>query len=373
MFDDNLLEILGVVEREDVISNLVCHALQELPEFRTQLLRRLDKLPNPDLRSPRGVTRVSVPDVGVPDIVLLGESDRGTEAIVIENKLGAAEGKDQTESYAGERLVEGLRERFDLSEDPHRHLVFLTVLPRQKPKSDDFIHVTYSELLEDFPPPEGSAVGTLLAELRNHVRRARDAEKVEPHQPMKAVINTDAPFDAGFLAFQGVIQGVELPANLKVRGEYRGSARGRRFYGALIRPDRWAPEKMVTDDPPVEDFQPRRHVNIHFEPQANALTGGVTLYLHYEVNPYKTRKWAERNLPQEAYSEYRKLRSDFYRRLRKELPPGWTFRKGSNMLAKTTFDAGATVQEVSDGMRLSIASATPVIDRLLDEGVFSTA
>jgi hypothetical protein len=370
--DDGLLDILGVVEREDVISNLLCHAFVQLPDLRRRLLRQIDKLPDPDLRSVRGMTRVGIPGVGVPDIVLVGESTHGHEAIIIENKLGAAEGAGQTEAYTNSKAIEVIRNRFSLPADPRRHFIFLTVMPDQDPAEDSFTHLTYQSLFEGYISPDGSSVGRLLEELRDHVDRALQARNVSPNLPMKDAINPQAPFDAGYLAFQSIIEELPLPSDLTVVGRYRGSARGRRHYGALIQLGHWAPRKMDPANVPVHGFEPRRHVNIHFEPQAHVLSGGVTLYLHYEINPYKTKSWAEKHLPAPAYDEYRAVRSQFYRELRKALPRGWSFRKGSNMLAKIPFSKSATVREVADGMTDAMAEATPVIDNLLAEIVFES-
>jgi hypothetical protein len=74
--DEGLLEVLGVVEREDAISNLLRHAFVHLPDFRGRILHQIDTLPDPDLGSVEGTTRIGVSGVGVPDIILVGESAR---------------------------------------------------------------------------------------------------------------------------------------------------------------------------------------------------------------------------------------------------------------------------------------------------------
>ena len=364
-----ILETLGVVEKEDVISNLLCHAFKTVPCFRKRLLQNVRDVPGQDLANVRAKTRVSIPKVGVPDIILTGTSGRGSEVILIENKLGAGEGKNQTVAYATLDVGEHAKGMFDLADPVFTHFVFLTLISDQGPRSKEFTHVTYQDLFESFDPDPSSITGMLLDELREHLKKVYSAENVGLNDQMARALDPTAYWDAGYLAFRAIIKHVELPPSVRVASWYRGSARGRRHYGALIRPDHWAPAVMDVSVRPVHDFDPRRHLDVHFEPQVNALSGQLTLYLHYEISPYRGKKWAEKNLPARPYEEYQAIRSQFYSRLREALPGPWQLRKGSNMLAKVAFAGTATVRDVVDEMTEALTKAKPVVDDLLDEVV----
>ena len=134
---DNIYCVLGIQSHEDCISNALAYAFNVSSAFRQGFLRQIcGKVPD-RYDSFQAFTRVSAGEPGIPDIVLALGKASGAEIVVIENKLKAEEGSDQTERYCSKEAVEGLCNRL-LPGKPigEASFVFLTLFPDQEPAAD---------------------------------------------------------------------------------------------------------------------------------------------------------------------------------------------------------------------------------------------
>ena len=100
----------------------------------------------PKLRRVRAYTRQQVLGTGVPDLVLVLEGERSVVSI-IENKLCAEEGRDQTLRYATPECFAMLRDKLTLSESATPAYLYLTLFPAPAGLSPQFFHKTYRDLL----------------------------------------------------------------------------------------------------------------------------------------------------------------------------------------------------------------------------------
>lgn len=96
--EDNIFRVLGIQSREDCVSNALAYAFNTSLAYRRSFLRYIcEKDPDQyNLRSCHAFTRISTGAPGIPDLVLALENSVCSEIVVIENKLKAEEGDDQT-------------------------------------------------------------------------------------------------------------------------------------------------------------------------------------------------------------------------------------------------------------------------------------
>ncbi|HHD2798783.1 TPA: PD-(D/E)XK nuclease family protein, partial [Clostridium perfringens] len=87
---------------------------------------------------------------GVPDIVIKLKSNLQDILVIIENKLKADEGYNQTKKYSSEKCIS------DLVKNPKINLknkniktifLFLTLIPKQVPSGEAFKNITYKDLI----------------------------------------------------------------------------------------------------------------------------------------------------------------------------------------------------------------------------------
>lgn len=89
----NIMDILGVTYKEDIISNLLIHSLNNSVSFKTTSLENLVQLKNVSSYTVKAYTRIGTP-MGIPYIVIALKWDEVNcdKLIIIENKLKSTEG-----------------------------------------------------------------------------------------------------------------------------------------------------------------------------------------------------------------------------------------------------------------------------------------
>ena len=112
----NIMDILGVTYKEDIISNLLIHSLNNSVSFKTTSLENLVQLKNVSSYTVKAYTRIGT-SMGIPDIVIALKWDEVNcdKLIIIENKLKATEGYEQTKRYTNEKCISELYEKVELN------------------------------------------------------------------------------------------------------------------------------------------------------------------------------------------------------------------------------------------------------------------
>lgn len=337
---DNILKVLGVQSREDSISNTLAYGITKSTEIQDFFLSNICNV-NTKYNTCKAYTRVSTGDTGIPDLVIVCDASDTAELIVIENKLKAEEGMDQTEKYASDDSIKTLHQKLCPhlpKENVNVKFIFITLFPDQRPSSSKFVTKKHGELL---PLKEKLSVDKLPEQLlkdwfelvdsfyKNSIVDEKDIlyEKLQDHDGL----------DGGYLYFRTFLSSLELPNGILNEGFFRDSRQGRRYYGAIFSKDSWHPAEMKENNG-YWSIDPDKVFNIHFEPQFDVLNGIFNIYLHYEINPYQTASWAKENLPREQYAKYKDKREKFAKELKSEGLPKWVFGGGSNQIAKVQLD-----------------------------------
>jgi hypothetical protein len=364
--EDNIFRILGVQGREDAVSNALAYAINNSAAFRNDFLSDIcDK--NPGLyRDCRAYTRVSSAH-GIPDIVLVCSSNSGADLVIIEQKLKADEGEDQTERYATPDSVKSLRQRLCPHLNGEASFVFLTLFPDQEPQSSLYRPKNHSALVHLLPKYVGktSLAEILIYDWLSLVDKFYKKDTVLSSDNILSMLQDDEGLESGYLYFRRIFSSLSLPPDMEIDEFFRASRQGRRYYGAKISKPSWHPEEMAQRDG-VWQLDGGTNFHIHFEAQYDVLRQSMRVYLHYEIYPYQPEHWVVENVIHEEYSAYRQRRQKFADRLRAENPRGWVISIGFNQIARAEVDfSGQTSGLVREDFEALVRGLTPVVDAVL--------
>lgn len=374
---ENILEILGVSGKEDVISNLLCHLLNTSQVFCVAFLRNICGIDSSEVTLERALTRVTTNSSGVPDLVIAAQSGGQKHLVIIENKLKAEEGSDQTVRYSSPECVEDLENHVGWSGGGVAvTFIFLALFPDQKPEAEVFQLKTYQDFLQaiqGLAPPEDAIARLLLDAWSSLLTRFYLKASIAPNDLLLAKLQEADPLEGNYLFFKSFVRGLSLSRGLLVEHTFRSSARGRRYFGAIISKPTWHPAEML-ELGGTYHLDARKNFNIHFEPQFHYLKGVMELYVHYEVNPYNTAEWVRRNVPETQIALYNNVRENFVNSLRSKAIPALAVGGGSNQVAKARISLkDITVSAAWTAMAEVINSVAVSIDEIRDDsrGVFA--
>ena len=133
--EKNIYTEMGIQSREDCISNMLRYAFQYSEIFRKEFVKHVceDEIIRYDWAEAQ--TRIHLGNSGIPDLVIVLKSNKRAKIVVIENKIKAEEGIDQTKRYSSENSKDILRKRFlNGQTDVEFSFIFLTLFPDQRPE-----------------------------------------------------------------------------------------------------------------------------------------------------------------------------------------------------------------------------------------------
>lgn len=367
----NLLDVLGVAGREDAITNLLVHCYNSSSAFRLTFIRCLG-LHLGGTQPPRhAYSRVQVPGAGVPDMVIADPENANNIVVVIENKLSAGEGPDQTKRYSSPECLQRLADHFGLdAERVKAHCVFLTLFPDETPKCTAFRTVPYETFLRQrwaLPKDDSTLVHDLVSAWLDVLRRFYNNSRLLPDEGFLDRLRQGGPSDGSFLAFRSFMHSVRRPRGLLHLASSRSNRPGRHYYLAQFGKKDWSPSLL--DQSKTEwRLDPKTCFNIHIEPQFSVLDGHFSVLLHYETNPYVDRTKARSWIRRKDYEAYEKRRVRFISALRDTCPEGLRVCGRSNQVAEATvsFD-GLSVTDASQRLSDLLHTALRWVDKALHQ------
>ena len=365
----NVLSILGVSAKEDVISNLLRYCIEASPAIRDAFLAKVFNVPSLALTRVRALTRVSTDSSGIPDVVVAAESAQEKYLVVLENKLKADEGDDQTIRYCSRDCMESVKRRVGWSSVPvTESFIFLTLFPDQRPAAGAFRSVSYQDVLNVMrviPRPIDDPMAQLLLDSwMALLEQFYSKSLARENDLLLARLQEADPLEGNYLYFKSFVDGLSMPDGLSVEETFRSSAKGRRYFGAVISKPSWHPAELeqVHGRWPLDVA---RHFNIHFEPQFHYLKGILELYLHYEVNPYQPVKWVRAHVDPSEYAAYEKMREGFVHALGNRGISGLKIGGRTNQIAKAQLKLeNATVRAARELISDFLRTAATHIDAI---------
>jgi hypothetical protein len=202
---NNLFAVLGIQNREDCISNALAYAINNSKAFRQEFLKQICAKEISRYTSVNAYTRISAGTSGIPDIVITLERHSNADIVIIENKLKAEEGIDQTVRYRSKEAVGALMNRLL----PQKTLgepsfVFLSLFPDQDPNARSYAVHRHSELqdvVSKISQWDDELAKQLMTDWLALVNAFYDREKVSLSDVFHDRLTDNSGLDSGFLLF----------------------------------------------------------------------------------------------------------------------------------------------------------------------------
>lgn len=328
----NILKTLGIEQREDCITNLLAAGLENSEAFRNFFLDRVAPGRRLNFDNWRVATRVATSQ-GIPDLIITGNSSEGELLVLIENKVKADEGFEQTLRYAHPDCASELSQKLGLRNLVEKRLVFLTLFPEAQCSSDQFFALTHQVLL-DYPASKTSDAERLISDWQELIRPFYDHAKLIPEAPVFSMLSGDS-LEAGYLYFKELVREVAARSNLDFAGSSRSSMSGRRIYFGSLDSPGWTQGELAPHGDKCGFDASEQHFAIFFQLQYNLIQNTLILRLKYETNPYKPESWVRKNMLPDHLEGYLAAREHFSQLLTNYLPNDWSIHLGWNQLAKT--------------------------------------
>lgn len=369
----NILNILSVAHKEDVISNLLKYASEASPGFCSLFLSEICGVTNAQVGSGiKALTRVIAGDAGIPDLVIYCPNSGEGELVIIENKLKAEEGEDQTKRYQDSSCIRALLPKLNLTVEPRVHFVYLTLFEDAKPQGERFNHKSYRDLLpilQKLPFNDDPLADKLLTDLNANLAEFYSHDEVLLSDKLIDKLKENGVLDGSYLYFKKLFSPdfYSPPKQLHCEGSFRSSAQGRKFYGAIFTKSQWSESEIKPSQSNPRTMNPLRDINVHFEPQFSILNNSFSVYLHYEINPYRPESWAKNNIVPSHYQAYLLARTFISKRVNQAKVQGYEAGGGSNQIGKATFNPDTSVKEFIGNFNNFLKDSAMAIDQALDE------
>ncbi|WP_409271513.1 PD-(D/E)XK nuclease family protein [Neobacillus sp. SCS-31] len=360
----NIIRLLNSFYREDVITDMIAYMINEDPGFAEWFTgtlcgqeQRYSKI--------KAYTRIGLgKGIGTPDLII--ESDE--YILVIENKLGALEGTDQTNRYASEEGKMRLRSAFKKPETVPIHFYFLTLDPFTPATNPDFkkldykkfVGVDWGSIIQDTDAVKiMSDYSALLKEFYNPLQNAALSDSIAETTRELDVLQRK-------LIWIHMLQQAELPAGMEMTfGEAGGFGRNAAVF--LFSKKEWRQERFNGK------VLMAQSMNLHFELAINLLAGntGTDFSVHYEPHPYKPKKDYERVAGYKDYENLRKERARAFHELINQLDrkTKYRLRNGSNSILKINLGKTETFRDIIDEIVGAIGELSPLLEKIVGEKI----
>lgn len=365
----NTFTLLGSFYREDVITDFLANLINEEIAFADWFMKTICDTYLLDNEKVKARTRVGLgKGIGTPDLII--EKKNGLEEtnmiIVIENKLGALEGVEQTNRYASEQGKNALIKELNLKNDVPFKFLFLTLDPYTPASNKEFQKQDYRAFLDvDWSNYVNHPVAELL--LRDYSKLLNDFyQPVLNCKPTDYIAKTTEKLNGlqKKLIWINILQRTTKLSHLTMTfGEAGGSGRSTAVF--LFSKTGWKQDKFDGN------ILLPTSANIHFELAVNLLdyNNVKDFHLHYEPNPYKPK---DRYINVKGYSEYDKLRAKRREKFHEEIKKLTCYniltpRTTSNSFLRIILNENERFEEVINQIATIMNQITPLIDDMINE------
>lgn len=309
----NIFKTLGILFKEDIISNMLIGLINESETFRQSFLNNIVGLSNPQAYNIQAFPRI-VTSKGVPDIVIKGSSDKDNILIIVENKLKADEGCEQTARYSSEECLRDLCKSSKINleyETIKTKFIYLTLIPEQIPTGDKFINKTYKDIVEKVNVKiEDFSANVLYENFIAALSEFYSNTEIRKEDKLFDLLCENIEDEKVFIRFNNLMKILEFNNELQVNFVGKGGGFGRENFIGKISNANWIGDRYIEMKDGYYNINGSSY-DIHIEFSFDTKNRVINLPLHYETNPHIPKNKLLEHCKEEEYYKYLRRREKF--------------------------------------------------------------
>lgn len=317
----NIIDLLGITYKEDIISNLIVGLLNESNNFRISFLENIIGIQNVNLYDVEAFTRIAT-EQGIPDIIIKVFNDQENILVIIENKLKAEEGYAQTARYSTDECIKNicLSKKINLEYNSvSKKFIYLTLIPEQIPSGEKFVNKTYKDLLKLVNVEiESEILNHIYQDFMKLIKDFYYNLDVNEEETILDLLYDNIDSEKIYIKFKNIMKLCNFNNGLEVRYVGKTGGAGRISFIAQISKDSWISSNNASLVNGIYSINEDTY-NIHLEFSFDVLNKVIKLPLHYETNPYIPKGKLIKQSKEKDYNKYINRRELFKKKLHEEI------------------------------------------------------
>lgn len=371
----NIIQLLGIEYKEDIISNMLVGLINESENFRVSFLENIIGISNARLYSAKAFTRIAT-SKGIPDIIIKIYNNKETILTIIENKIKAEEGYEQTKRYSEQRCIEEIcsNKKINLDyNDIKMKFIYLTLIPEQITSGEKFVNKTYKDLLNSITVDiEDVLLDRVFKDFMIVIKEFYDNLDVNENDKLLDILCDDIDAEKVYIRFKNLMRLFKAPEGLNIKNIGKAGGVGRVSFIAQIAKDAWCGSEKADF---IDGFYNVNNetYDIHLEFSFDILNKVIKLPLHYETNPYIPKHTLIKCSKDDEYKKYIDRREVFKGNLHEKINSlgnrNIKTYNGSNQIANINIilDNDITVKEFLKILQEYCENISILVDEVLSE------
>lgn len=357
----NIFDALNIFYREDTISDFLVNCFKDSNQYLNKFLQAADIMANDDAVF-HIETRVSLgKNIGTPDIVIRFEKEDIMHFIIIENKMGASEGIEQTDRYESPEAREKIASKYNADiKNSNFHFVFLALDVTAEPKNSQFHFITYEIFTQGEWTLQTEVLQIIFKDFQKKLIHFYEPLK-EPYESLDKEIKISAMQRK--ICWQKVLfRCFQSDDRLHLTwGEALGQGRSNFIF--LITKPTWKSTRSFREDGLSKNFY------VHIDTYVNMLDehkkGVKDIGIRFETFPYEPHRKIEDLVGYELFKQNKSVFSEMLYEKTRALGIS-VKRKNSKLLVMSLPIEGSTARQTVQNIKNGFDAIEKCIDEVID-------
>lgn len=365
----NTMDLLGVTFNEEIIGNMIVGLINNSNNFKDAFGKHILEIPNISDFEVRAYTK-NATSRGIPDIIVTAENAGEIIISVVEEKLKANKGHNQTFIYTEDVVKEELIQGFGDKKVKFKY-IYLTLIEDEFRENDRYINKTFKDLINDvWVEIEEEGLNRLYKDFGANMMRYYSIKELPNNTQSINILLDSNEKERMFIHFRTLMLSLDYPDNLSVRFFGKGAGGDELSFISKLVKNRWIGEEAKWEYGLYEVGE--ETYEIHIEVELNITNEKLVLYVHYEPNPYITRYKLKNVANSRNVDEFEKRRNLVLKVVHDEIDKLGDLHikkyEGTNSIAYTEFyfKKDTTIGDFKEIFVKYVYMLSNIIDKSLD-------
>ena len=365
----NTMDLLGVTFNEEIIGNMIVGLINNSNNFKDAFGKHILEIPNISDFEVRAYTK-NATSRGIPDIIVTAENAGEIIISVVEEKLKANKGHNQTFIYTEDVVKEELIQGYGDKKVKFKY-IYLTLIEDEFRENDRYINKTFKDLINDvWVEIEEEGLNRLYKDFGANMMRYYSIKELPNNTQSINILLDGNEKERMFIHFRTLMLSLDYPDNLSVRFFGKGAGGDELSFISKLVKNRWIGEEAKWEYGLYEVGEETYEIRI--EAELNITNEKLVLYVHYEPNPYITRYKLKNVANSRNVDEFEKRRNLVLKVVHDEIDklgdPHIKKYEGTNSIAYTEFyfKKDTTIGDFKEIFVKYVYMLSNIIDKSLD-------